>query len=38
MEKLEMPKADVIRFDTVKNGEYTDITYFVNDKKSLKTS
>ena len=38
MEKLEMPKADVIRFDTVKNGEYTDITYFVNDKKKLNFS
>jgi len=35
MEKLEMPKADEIRFETVKNGEYTNITYYVNEKKKL---
>lgn len=38
MSQLEMPKADEIRFETVKNGEYIDINYFVNEKKKLSFS
>lgn len=38
MEELEMPKADEIRFETVKKGDYTEITYYVNNKKKLNFS